>query len=207
MRVWMHLSLAYVALIIYTLFYASDGEQTTYEPKKRRNKSNILSSYVGRPKAWITSLYQTIKTQIEHRCAITTIRHRRQIARKYQQHSPRKAPPWARGNTKHRHYIMAHKALLAQQAHASKQRRTIILDTDSKPIGIDNRATAFFSGDIDDFEGPLRESNRVVKGFGGSRTTGVKIGTAVIRIEDDHGRIHSSPYQTHSMCQAQLIGS
>jgi len=151
----MHLSLAYVALIIYTLFYASDGEQTTYEPKKRRNKSNILSTYVGRPKAWITSLYQTIRTQIEHRCAITTIRHRRQIARKYQQHSPRKAPPWARGNTKHRHYIMAHKALLAQQAHASKQRRTIILDTDSKPIGIDNRATAFFSGDIDDFEGPL----------------------------------------------------
>jgi hypothetical protein len=49
--------------------------------------------------------------------------------------------------------------------------------TDSEIVGIDNRCTACISHDPNDFEGDLEPSNRVVKGFGGSRTRNVKSGT------------------------------
>ena len=57
-------------------------------------------------------------------------------------------------------------------------------------MGIDNRATAFISGDISDFEGPMVDSDRTVRGFAGTRVRGVQKGTAIIHIEDDDGGIH-----------------
>ena len=50
-------------------------------------------------------------------------------------------------------------------------------DTDSAPVGIGNRCTVCISHMSQDFIGPLREANRSIKGFGGTRTDGVKIGT------------------------------
>jgi hypothetical protein len=41
---------------------------------------------------------------------------------------------------------------------------------------------------IEDFEGPLEESNQAIKGFSGSRTTGVKIGTMAWKWLDDEGK-------------------
>ena len=55
--------------------------------------------------------------------------------------------------------------------------RIILLDTDSYAIGIDNRASGSFYHVSTDYVGPLRDSNRIVKGFGGSKTSSVKIGT------------------------------
>jgi hypothetical protein len=43
---------------------------------------------------------------------------------------------------------------------------------------------------IEDCEGPLQESNRDIKGFGGTRTTNIKIGTLVWRWNDDQGKHH-----------------
>ena len=61
-------------------------------------------------------------------------------------------------------------------------------DTDSDDIGIDNRCSACISHvESDYFEGPLRKSDRVVKGFGGSRTRNVKIGTLKWSWEDGQG--------------------
>ena len=61
-------------------------------------------------------------------------------------------------------------------------------DTDSGSIGIDNRCSACISHLIEDFEpGLLKPCNRVVKGFGGSRTTNIKTGTIVWSWEDDAG--------------------
>lgn len=80
---------------------------------------------------------------------------------------------------------------MAQQASSNHHSpRAIILDSDSKWIGIDNRASAFLSGDITDFDGPLTNTGIVVRGYGGTRVTGVKKGTAVLWIEDDDGRTH-----------------
>jgi hypothetical protein len=79
---------------------------------------------------------------------------------------------------------------MAMEAYENKTERKVIFDTDSKPVGIDNHASAYISGDIDDFEGKLEETNRVIKGFSGTSTRNVYRGTAVLKIEDDDGKVH-----------------
>ena len=69
-----------------------------------------------------------------------------------------------------------------------KAHRITTFDTDSNTIGIDNRASGCFSHVSTDFIGPLRDSNRIVKGFGGSKTSAVKIGTLKWTWLDDQGR-------------------
>jgi hypothetical protein len=65
-------------------------------------------------------------------------------------------------------------------------------DTDSKPVGIDNRCSACISHDVTDFIGEIRPSNRWIKGFGGSRTTNVQTGTLQQwLLEDDKGKVHT----------------
>jgi hypothetical protein len=63
-------------------------------------------------------------------------------------------------------------------------------NTDSEPIGIDNWCTGCISHKIEDFEGPLILSTRAIKGFGGSRTLDVKIGTITWKWLDDEGMTH-----------------
>jgi hypothetical protein len=48
---------------------------------------------------------------------------------------------------------------MAMEAYEIKTEREVIFDTDSKPVGIDNHASAYISGDIDDFDGKLEETN------------------------------------------------
>ena len=42
-------------------------------------------------------------------------------------------------------------------------------DTDSTMVGVDNRCSACISSDIKDFDGPLKNTGRTIKGFAGSR--------------------------------------
>ena len=56
-------------------------------------------------------------------------------------------------------------------AAAAKSTPSTTFDTDSGQVGIDNRASGCFSHVIEDFVGPMRDCNKVVKGFGGSRTS------------------------------------
>ena len=66
-----------------------------------------------------------------------------------------------------------------------------VFDSDTRAVGIDNRASGCISDDSDDFVGPLRECNRAIKGFGGTRTLGVKIGTLKWQWLDDDGMMHT----------------
>ena len=61
-------------------------------------------------------------------------------------------------------------------------------DTDLYKIGIDNRVSACISHKVEDFDGPLHETNKVIKGIAGTRVTRVKKGTIKWRIEDDRGK-------------------
>ena len=63
-------------------------------------------------------------------------------------------------------------------------------DTDSGRVGIDNRCSACISHKIDNFEGPLHNVNRAIKGFGGQRTYNVKMGTIIWKWGDNEGKIH-----------------
>ena len=64
-------------------------------------------------------------------------------------------------------------------------------DTDSEMVGIDNRCSACISHDIKDFIGPLKESKRTIKGFGGIKhTSNIMEGTIKWKWEDDEGKVH-----------------
>ena len=82
--------------------------------------------------------------------------------------------------------------VLAMQANATiaTERRTQF-DTDSETIGIDNRCSGCISHVREDFVGELRPSDRVVKGFAGSKTTNVQVGTLRWSWEDEMGRTHT----------------
>ena len=79
---------------------------------------------------------------------------------------------------------MTTEALLTQAPTGS-------FDTDSKPVGVDNRCTACISHDIADFVGDVTPSNRWIKGFGGSKTNNVRTGTIRWSLEDDEGKVHT----------------
>jgi hypothetical protein len=64
-------------------------------------------------------------------------------------------------------------------------------DMDLAPIGIDNRCTGCILHQIEDFKGPLQESNtRAIKGFRGTRITNVTIGTILWRWNGDQWKHH-----------------
>jgi hypothetical protein len=82
--------------------------------------------------------------------------------------------------------------VIAMSAHGTINANSIlphIFDTDSALIGIDNRASACMSDNIHDFSGTLQPTNRVIRGFAGTKTTNVQIGTISWRIEDDNGKV------------------
>ena len=89
---------------------------------------------------------------------------------------------------KHALYAMAALAMsskLGAQAH-----NPVTFDTDSKPIGVDNRCSACISHDPSDFVSDLRPSNRCIKGFGGTRHTNIMKGTIQWKWCDDEGVEH-----------------
>ena len=86
-----------------------------------------------------------------------------------------------------------HKRLLclpamAMEANSQAYDNTVRFDTDLAPVGIDNRCTGCISHVAQDFIGPLRSSNKSIKGFGGTRTSNIKIGTLAWKWEDDTGK-------------------
>ena len=68
-------------------------------------------------------------------------------------------------------------SVVALEAKANKRMNIARFDTDSAPVGIDNRCTGCISHVAEDFIGPLHDSGKALKGFGGSRTQNVKVGT------------------------------
>ena len=51
--------------------------------------------------------------------------------------------------------------------------REQIFYTNSFSIGVDNRCSGCISHTVEDFVGPLKDCHRVIKGFGGTKTTKV----------------------------------
>ena len=64
-------------------------------------------------------------------------------------------------------------------------------DTNAYKIGNDNRASACISHKASDFEGPLLDSPRVIKGIVGTRVTKIKQGTLKWQWNDDEGKTHT----------------
>lgn len=78
---------------------------------------------------------------------------------------------------------MQAKSLPSREHHAQ-------FDTDSGQIGVDNRCSGCISHKIEDFTGPLMDTERYIRGFAGTKTTNVKVGTIIWRWDDDKGIRH-----------------
>ena len=63
-------------------------------------------------------------------------------------------------------------------------------DTDSVIIGIYNRYSECMSHEATDFTGDLKDCERVIIGFWGTRYYNIKVGTLKWYWEDDNSRIH-----------------
>ena len=86
---------------------------------------------------------------------------------------------------------LANVALACQVKQTTTQERIVKFDTDAKPIGVDNRCSVCISPCIEDFIGPLEDTNKTIKGFAGARTNNPKIGTLRSQWSDDSGKIHT----------------
>ena len=78
--------------------------------------------------------------------------------------------------------------IIASEAKTDKRSNYTRFDTDSAPVGIDNRCTGCISHVAQDFIGPLRDTAKSIKGFGGHRTHNVKMGTLSWKWLDDNGK-------------------
>ena len=87
--------------------------------------------------------------------------------------------------------IMANVALACPAKQIASQERIVKFDTDAKPIGVDNRCSACISPYIEDFIGPLEDTNKTIKGFAGARMNNPKIGTLCWQWLDASGKIHT----------------
>ena len=63
-------------------------------------------------------------------------------------------------------------------------------DSDSMAVGMDNRCSACISDKVEHFE-DLRPCDRIIKGFGGTQTTNVMIGTLKWTVLDDDEQRHT----------------
>ena len=87
--------------------------------------------------------------------------------------------------------ISAKVALACPVKQIASQERIVKFDTDAKPIGVDNRCSTCISPYIEDFIGPLEDTNKTIKGFAGAQANNPKIGTFRWQWLDDSGKMHT----------------
>ncbi len=174
--------LIYIALIFSQVVYSEIYEKT--KPKQKQ-KLKIIIKWADPIKNWVIERAFKIGMVLDQWSINCQGRRRtkRVQAIAYRMQRP------ITSNNRWKSLVVC--AAVAMQASGSSQYDNMAMfDTDSEPIGVDNRCTGCISNKVEDFEGPLIESGRSIKGFGGSRTSNVMIGTIVWRWQDDNGTIH-----------------
>ena len=178
----------YAVSVIITMLYLvipEHDEHRPYVPKRQRwNYCWRLYMYgqkrLERFGSWIEESTTRTNIQRTHLTRVSTIRKRLRTCHPHTFHRPRRTL-----------VIMTALAFSAQSKPLPQQERSVTFDTDSAPIGVDNRCSGCITHMIGDFEGPVRDCNRAIKGFGGQRITKVQMGTIVWKWEDDGGSIHT----------------
>ena len=164
----------------------SNDARYTYIPRHRRwnrinwlkNKASIAMRKISHN---LESHISRYNKSFEHRMKN---KQRQKIASKYNHYVHKSATRTTA--------ITAMAALIAMSASPTPiYANATTFDTDSKAVGIDNRCSACISHDIRDFIGPLHDSNRTIKGFGGvTHRSTIMSGTIKWKWEDDKGCIH-----------------
>ncbi len=158
-------------VLILQLFYTNDQiNESNYVPKSKRG-------HIYKMKSKIVSLCKGIWTKIEHH-AENMETEKLSCPRYEKMHQEQ-----VKLSTKRRPRLpfIVILSLLAIQAKHTHYELKVNFDTDSFSIGVDSRASACISCEIEDFVGPLVDSTRIIKGFMGNRTLTVKKGTILWR--------------------------
>ena len=87
--------------------------------------------------------------------------------------------------------VLANVALACPAKQKATKERIVKFDTDAKPIRVDNQCSACISPYIEDFIGPLEDTNKTIKGFAGAQTNNPKTGTLWWQWSDDSGKMHT----------------
>ena len=164
--------------VIYTNIYNPNSD--SYEP---RGKKDTKSKWFKTIKDWIKTKATSIGISIDQ-WSLTRTNNARMQKKK------RIAARMQTSNKKRGLRSLMAFTVVAMQASKGIHDNAVSFDTDSAPVGVDNRCTGCISNRIEDFEGPLIESNRSIKGFGGSTTKNIMIGTIAWKWQDDEGLIH-----------------
>ena len=164
----------YVFAIIITLIHHFIRDDSTYKPKSQRHKRF----------AWTKKYYDWVMN--EGQKLIEEIYVYLDTNIKVKRHKIRKRGKWK--STTRVPFISF--AATAMNAEVNIRTNVTKFDSDSATIGINNRCSACISHVPEDFVGDLSDSNKTIKGFGGSRTTGVKVGTLLWSWLDDNGIEH-----------------
>ncbi len=177
------LTIYIVCLIVsaYLSYLSAENETYGYIPKSRQWK------YI----AWFTMKMHRLSTALDVYLSWLSTpsldRRRYQLlmkeGKKLQEKYKRRRI-WSRSTT------LAFWAMAMQAKAAYATQPETHFDTDSGPLGIDNRCSGCISSFVEDFEGPLQESGRVIKGFGGTRTRNVMTGTIIWNWLDENGAEH-----------------
>jgi len=182
--------LACTTILIDVLFDCRVNDATPYTPKSRRLKC------VQWLKSWLKTLSKGFSDSIDKWEQLVRTRkrykHRQRMANRLLTKGPRRPAP-----SDHRRVLyqtirsLLVYQVLAMQAKQGKHLHSMNFDTDSGEVGIDNRCSACMSHDINDFVGQTTPTDRVIKGFGGTRTYNVQKGTIRWRVLDDAGVQHT----------------
>ena len=87
--------------------------------------------------------------------------------------------------------LLGNVALACPAKQITMQERIVRFDTSAKPIRVDNQCSACISPYIDDFIGPLEDTNKNIKGFAGARMDNPKMVTLRWQWADDSGKRHT----------------
>ena len=184
--------IGYIIVWTYMIFYWGQPEirkhhNEPYIPKwKRWKKLDNIKDNVYKHLTWLGSLIEV---------KINSFQVKRQKQKKFCQ--IKKAAAKSAGKhyghkklTPFKMAILAYSMMAYQSSVGAARYKRASFDTDSKAVGVDNRASACISNDIADFIETPRECSRTIKSFGGVKTRKVMRGTICWRWCDELGIVH-----------------
>ena len=188
--------LIYSALFLYYLFYFTDQVDSNkntkrYIPKYKRYRR--LKRVLNYSTCLISKGFNAVERATEKYLKT----HSQRIKYKHMKNVARKVSTTDSGKNKsvhtkygNRRCLLALSALAMSTQYGAARQNIVTFDTDSRPIGVDNRCTACISHDINDFIDVPTETERKIKGFAGTTHSNVRVGTIKWSWCDDEGVKH-----------------
>ena len=169
-----------LAIAIVILNYFVTPNDSNYVPKSKRTK---VHTWIKRVHKATMTIVANMAAKVEDRImqVLSSTDLQRKKSRGVKQMFPRKRAKW-------------HTLALSATAMTAKTKirsNVITFDSDSAPVGIDNRCLACIGHIPEDFIGDLVDTDRTIRGFAGTKISRVKIGTLRWSWLDDQGIEHT----------------